>query len=70
MEIFFRHMVQAVITWDSLMMTTGLTNQTADTPNKLLVKGQSYVGDENLWYKYFRKIRATNYFLQNVPKRF
>ena len=48
----------------------GTDNQTADTPNKLLVKGQSYVGDENLWYKYFRKIRATNYFLQSVPQRF
>lgn len=48
----------------------GTDNQTADTPNKLLVKGQSYVGDDNLWYKYFRKIRATNYFLQTVIQRF
>lgn len=47
----------------------GTDNQTANTPSKLLVKGQSYVGDDNLWYKYSRKIRATNYFLETVPQR-
>lgn len=48
----------------------GTDNQTADSPDKLFVKGQSYVGDTKLWYKYFRKIRATNYFLQTVLERF
>lgn len=47
----------------------GTDNQTANTPSKLLVKGQSYVGDDNLWYKYSRKIRAANYFLETVPQR-
>ncbi|MEG2946387.1 MAG: RagB/SusD family nutrient uptake outer membrane protein [Bacteroidales bacterium] len=48
----------------------GSDNQTANTPNKLFVKGQYYVGEENLWKKYFRKIRATNYFLETVIERY
>lgn len=49
----------------------GTDNQTADTPNALFVKGQYHVNDEgDLWELYFKKIRATNYFLQSVPQRF
>lgn len=48
----------------------GTDNQTADEPNKLFVKGLSHVGDNDLWHKYFRKIRATNYFIQTVTGRY
>lgn len=48
----------------------GTDNQTADEPSKLFVKGQSHVGDNDLWHKYFRKIRATNYFIQTVTERY
>lgn len=48
----------------------GTDNQTADSPSKLFVKGQYHVGDDDLWHKYFRKIRATNYFIQTVTERY
>ena len=48
----------------------GTDNQTADTPSKLLVTGQYHVGDDDFWHKYFRKVRATNYFLQTVLPRY
>lgn len=51
-------------------LDNGTDNQTADAPSKLLVKGQYRVGDENLWHKYFRKIRAANYFIQTVTERY
>ena len=44
----------------------GTDDQTADSPSKLFVKGQYHVGDDDLWHKYFRKIRAANYFIQTV----
>ena len=34
----------------------GTDNQTADTPNKLLVKGQSYVGDDNTSVRFVQPI--------------
>lgn len=51
-------------------LDNGTDNQTADAPSKLMVKGQYRVGDENLWHKYFRKIRAANYFIQTVTERY
>lgn len=51
-------------------LDNGTDNQTADAPDKLLVKGQYRVGDEDMWHKYFRKIRATNYFIQTVTERY
>lgn len=53
------------------MVDNGTDNQTAATPNPLFVKGQYHVNDDgDLWEKYFKKIRAVNYFLQSVPQRF
>lgn len=51
-------------------LDNGTDNQTADAPSKLLVKGQYRVGDDNQWHTYFRKIRATNYFIQTVTERY
>ena len=48
----------------------GTDDQTADSPSKLFVKGQYHVGDDDLWHKYFRKIRAANYFIQTVTERY
>lgn len=48
----------------------GTDNQTADTPSKLFVPGQSHVGDWDQWSKSFRRIRDTNYFLQTVLPRY
>lgn len=48
----------------------GTDNQTANSPSKLFVKGLYYVGDNSLWNNYFKKIRATNYFLQIVTERY
>ena len=45
-------------------------DQTADSPSKLFIKGQYHVGDDDLWHKYFRKIRAANYFIQTVTERY
>ncbi len=47
----------------------GTDNQTANTPSKLFVTGQTYVGDYNLWNDYLTAIRAANYFLERVPQR-
>lgn len=51
-------------------LDNGTDNQTADEPEKLFIKGQYYVGNENLWHKYFRKIRAANYFIETVTERY
>lgn len=48
----------------------GTDNQIANTPKNLFVKGQYYVGDDDLWNKYFRKIRAANYFIETVTERY
>ena len=48
----------------------GTDDQTADSPSKLFIKGQYHVGDDDLWHKYFRKIRAANYFIQTVTERY
>ena len=48
----------------------GTDNQTADVPDKLFVKGQTYVGNSDLWHQSFRKIRALNYFIQTVTERY